>query len=310
MPMKRSGRSVVEASRVIEIEEVFEAINASGFKIAQRSWKILRLTSSFSTALSTTRSQSARSSSSSVSVIRPIALALASSLMTFLATCRDRWPLMVAIPDFSRSAETSLSTTSKPASAATCAMPLPIWPAPITPSFLITAIFSSTGTAAHITPAPNKLHRPDFAHLAGALNSFSELAELRGQFGNGLVEIRDQAVVGHLEDRRVLVFVDRHDDLGVLHAGEMLDGAGDADGNVELGRHHLAGLADLPVVGRIAGVDCGARGADARTELVGKRLAILGEIFPALPGAAAGDDDLRRGQLGTVALGDFLAEEA
>ena len=51
---------------------------------------------------------------------------------------------MVAIADFSRSAETSLSTTSKPASAATCAMPLPIWPEPITPTFLITtAILSS-----------------------------------------------------------------------------------------------------------------------------------------------------------------------
>src|SRR5215471_88774 len=309
MPMKRSGRSVVEASRVIEIEEVFEAINASGFKIAQRSWKILRLTSSFSTGLSTTRSQSARSSSASVSLIRPIALALASSLMTFLATCRDRLPLMVAMPDFSRSAERSLSTTSNPASAATCAMPLPIWPAPITPSFLITAIFSSTGTA-RTSRLPPINYTGRILPIRPGLNSFSELAKLRGQFGNGLVEIRDQAVIGDLEDRGVLVLVDRHDDLGVLHAGEMLDRAGDADGNVELGRHHLAGLADLPVVGRIAGVDCGARGADARTQLVGKRLDILGEIFPALHGAAAGDDDLRRGQLGTVALGDFLAEEA
>ena len=55
---------------------------------------------------------------------------------------------MVAIADFSRSSETSLSTTSNPASAATWAMPLPIWPEPITPTFLIvTAILSSTGTA-------------------------------------------------------------------------------------------------------------------------------------------------------------------
>ena len=33
MPMKRSGRSVVEASRVIEIDEVLEATIASGFRI-------------------------------------------------------------------------------------------------------------------------------------------------------------------------------------------------------------------------------------------------------------------------------------
>jgi len=32
-----------------------------------------------------------------------------------------------------------LRTTSNPARAATCAMPLPIWPEPITPTFLIIA---------------------------------------------------------------------------------------------------------------------------------------------------------------------------
>ena len=91
--------------------------------------------------------------------MRPSACLRASSVMAFLATWRDRLPLMVAIADFSRSAETSLSTTSKPASAATCAMPLPIWPEPITPTFLIiTAILSSTGTARisrlFISPVP------------------------------------------------------------------------------------------------------------------------------------------------------------
>ena len=80
----------------------------------------------------------------SAGAIRASACLRASSVMIFLATWRDRLPLMVAIPDFRRSADTSLSTTSKPASAATWAMPLPIWPEPITPTFLIiTAILSS-----------------------------------------------------------------------------------------------------------------------------------------------------------------------
>ncbi len=35
MPMKRSGRSVTEASRVIEIDEVLEAIIALGFSTGQ-----------------------------------------------------------------------------------------------------------------------------------------------------------------------------------------------------------------------------------------------------------------------------------
>ncbi len=62
MPMKRSGLAVSEASRVIEIEEVFEATIVSGFTNERRLVKILRLTSSFSEAASTTRSQSTNSS--------------------------------------------------------------------------------------------------------------------------------------------------------------------------------------------------------------------------------------------------------
>jgi len=38
----------------------------------------------------------------------------------------------------------------------------------------------------------------------------------------------------------------------------VLDGARDADGNVELGGDDLAGLADLEVVRDVAGVDGGA----------------------------------------------------
>ena len=73
--------------------------------------------------------------------------------------------------------------------------------------------------------------------------------ELFGELGHELEQVADQAVVGDLEDRRLLVLVDRDDHLAVLHPGQVLDGAGDADRDVELGRHDLAGLADLPVVG-------------------------------------------------------------
>src|SRR5882672_1427322 len=97
--------------------------------------------------------------------------------------------------------------------------------------------------------------------------STADLAELRRQFRQRLVEIGDQPEVGDLEDRRLFVLVDRHDDLRVLHAGQMLDRTRNADRDVELGRHHLAGLAHLPVVRRVAGVDGGARGADRGAEL-------------------------------------------
>src|SRR6266436_5985993 len=225
MPMKRSGRSVDAASRVIEIDEVLEATMASGFSTAQTSWKILRLTSSFSTAVSITISQSPRPSIVSAETIRSSACLRASSLMIFLVTWRDRLPLMVAIADFRRSSDTSLSTTSKPASAATCAMPLPIWPEPITPTFLIIAILSSHRSDARIArlPVPYNTGRSPLTRLF-KLSLLSEFAERFGKFGNRLVEIRDQAVIGNLENRRILVLVDRDDHLGILHTGKMLNG--------------------------------------------------------------------------------------
>ena len=58
MPMNRSGLAVTEARRVIDIEEVFEATMAFGLRKGRSAMKILRFTSSFSDAASTTRSQS------------------------------------------------------------------------------------------------------------------------------------------------------------------------------------------------------------------------------------------------------------
>jgi hypothetical protein len=64
-----------------------------------------------------------------------------------------------------------------------------------------------------------------------------------------LRDVADDAIVGDLEDGSFGVAVDGHDDLALVHAGEMLDGSGDADGDVELGLDGLAGLADLLGVG-------------------------------------------------------------
>ena len=61
MPMNLPGRSVDEASRVIEIDEVLVAISASGFSAGTSFLKISRLTSSFSVAASITMPQSANS---------------------------------------------------------------------------------------------------------------------------------------------------------------------------------------------------------------------------------------------------------
>src|SRR5215212_4148146 len=120
---------------------------------------------------------------------------------------------------------TSIKRMSNPLSAQTWAIPLPIWPAPMTPMRLI------------IVGTPN--------NPAGRVPKKLFLLDRRGQLRNDLEQIPDDAVVGHLENRRFLVLVDRHDRLAVLHSGEMLDRAGNANGDVEVGGDHLAGLTDL-----------------------------------------------------------------
>src|SRR6478736_3671483 len=148
---------------------------------------------------------------------------------------RSMLRLMASMP-LSRCAwSTSARRMSNPFSAQTWAIPLPIWPAPMTPMRLI-----MMGT-------PN--------NPAGRVPEKLFLLDRCGQLRNDLEQISDDAVVGHLENRRFLVLVDRHDRLAVLHSGEMLDGAGNADGDVEVGGDHLAGLSDLVVVRNVTRVD-------------------------------------------------------
>src|SRR3989304_6106342 len=76
----------------------------------------------------------------------------------------------------------------------------------------------------------------------------SSFFEFLDQFRDHLEQIAHDAVIGHLEDRRFLVLVDGDDHPAVLHPGQVLDGAGDADRDVELGGHDLSGMPYLTVV--------------------------------------------------------------
>jgi hypothetical protein len=59
-----------------------------------------------------------------------------------------------------------------------------------------------------------------------------------------LEQIADDAVVGHFEDRRVAILVDRDDRARSLHADQMLNRAGDAERHIQLGRDRLP---ELPI---------------------------------------------------------------
>ena len=131
--MKRSGRSVAAASRVIEIDDVFVAISVSGFRRGHRSAKIFALTPSFSVAASMTRSAAAKAAGSVVSAMRASAGSTAPDATVPFLTARARLVAIVALAASTRSIATSDRMTSYPLSAATCAMPFPINPAPMTP---------------------------------------------------------------------------------------------------------------------------------------------------------------------------------
>src|ERR1700710_6634 len=97
----------------------------------------------------------------------------------------------------------------------------------------------------------------------------------RGQFGDDLVQIADDAEIRELEDRRVRILVDREDVLVVLHPDLVLDRAGDARREVQLRRHRLTGLADLRRVGVPTGVDDRAGRGNGAAHRLGE---FLGEL--------------------------------
>src|SRR5215470_14774289 len=277
MPMKRSGRSVAEASRVIEIDEVLLPTMASALSTGHTLAKIARLVSSFSVAASMTRSQSPKASSVSAGVMRLSAACRSSSVMRLRLTCRAMLPLMVAIPALIRSAERSLSLTSNPE-----------------------RDFGRSLTSIMLF---RLLYRVPAGKFAVGLASTSDFAEFRRQFRKRLVQVSDQTKVGHLEDWRLFILVDSHNDFRILHTGEMLDRAGNPNRDVKFRCHNLPGLAHLPVVRRIAGINRRARGADGGPKLISDRLNVFSEVFPTLHGAPPRNDDFRRGELGALRFG-------
>src|SRR5215471_21223476 len=150
-------------------------------------------------------------------------------------------PLTVAIAALMRSCEMSLSTTSRPASAHTWAMPLPICPAPITPTLrMVCAIFFPLASSAPVVRRcglPSSLNRPVRCFTANCaalppacyatfdLRLPPKLSKLLRKLRKCLVEVGNKSVISDLKDGRFLVLVDGDNDLRILHAGEMLNGS-------------------------------------------------------------------------------------
>src|SRR5579864_3981304 len=104
-------------------------------------------------------------------------------------------------------------------------MPLPIWPAPTTPilrtelAIVLVCSLRAFGRSLTSTISIHLLRR---SRPSRQFRSALNLIELGCEFRQGRIEIGHQAVIGDLEDRGFIILVDRHDHLGILHAGKML----------------------------------------------------------------------------------------
>ena len=123
-----------------------------------------------------------------------------------------------------------------------------------------------------------------------------------GQSGADIIQVADNAQVGHAEDGSLGVLVDADDEVGGAHAGQVLDSAGDAAGNIQLGADGLAGLANLMGVGDPASVNGSTGGADNAAQSISQRLDGGLEALGAAQATAAGHDDVGAFQVDLLAL--------
>lgn len=139
MPMTWPGRFVTAAISVIEMLEVLLARIVPAGQAASSVVKICFLRSQLSVTASITSWQPFAASSEVLPWMRPtMPAALSAGHSCFFAT-RSRFFAMVASPRSTNSGFTSISSTSRPLVANTCAMPLPIVPPPTTATFFTAA---------------------------------------------------------------------------------------------------------------------------------------------------------------------------
>ena len=97
------------------------------------------------------------------------------------------------------------------------------------------------------------------------------LSKALQQFLDDLIGVCDDRVVRVLQDRGPGIGIDRDDLTGAQDPAQMLDGAGDAEGDIELWLYGDSGLPDLKAVVRIARGDRASGGAEHRAAALGEQ---------------------------------------
>src|SRR4030095_15672377 len=150
-PSTWPGRLVAAAIAVTLHDDVLVASKACGGQMRSRRANVSFLSAWFSVMASTTRSQPLRSSNRGVPAIRARMSSLALASIFPRAASPSSVSRRRARPRLTRSSLASTKSTEKPAWAATCTMPEPMRPQPITPTFLMVmraGLLRSTRSAA------------------------------------------------------------------------------------------------------------------------------------------------------------------
>ncbi|EWS57776.1 hypothetical protein Y694_04274 [Methylibium sp. T29-B] len=147
-PTQRPGCRRSRASAVIEIDEVLDASTQSASTIASSCANSVRLASACSTMASTTSRAPAAASIDVAGVMRASVACAASALRRPFATSASRPVASRRNAASAAPSRASCSCTGCPAWAATCAMPAPMMPAPITHT-------GDCVSSARLMPAPS-----------------------------------------------------------------------------------------------------------------------------------------------------------
>ncbi len=132
MPTTRPGTSSPRATAVIDSDDVLDASTQSCDTMASRSRISACLTPRFSTMASITSAESRRSASAVATLSRPRAVATSSGVSLPLSASLASVAISCSAAAAAAPSRTSNRCTGWPASKATCTMPTPITPAPIT----------------------------------------------------------------------------------------------------------------------------------------------------------------------------------
>src|SRR3989304_5855046 len=132
--------------------------------------------------------------------------------------------------------------------------------------------------------------------------------QLLNQRGNELEDVRDDAVVRDLENRSARARVDREDEPGILHAGDVLHRPADSARDVQLRPHGLPALAYLAGLRKPLQIGERARRAHHPPEDLGELLDDL-QVLLLLDAAPRAHDDVRRGDVDVLDLRLLVPEE-